>query len=70
MVSLWLTFWAWDYFKYALRVWKETPTLYIPTFIYECALFISMVLICGFLAMHIMRLVRHLACPEYLVKKA
>ncbi len=29
---LWLTYWAWDYFRYSRRVWKESPTLYIPTF--------------------------------------
>ena len=23
---------AWDYFRYSRRVWKESPTLYIPTF--------------------------------------
>lgn len=38
----WLTWWAWDYFRYALRVWKESPTLYIPTFYAECAMFIGM----------------------------
>jgi len=42
IVSSWLTYWAWDYFMYALRVWKESPTLYIPTFFAECALFIGM----------------------------
>jgi TRAP-type C4-dicarboxylate transport system permease small subunit len=41
---LWLTYWAWDYFKYALRVWKESPTLYIPTFYAECAFFIGLAL--------------------------
>ena len=41
-VSAWLTFWAWDYFRYALRIWKESPTLYIPTFYAECAFFIGM----------------------------
>ncbi len=38
----WLTWWAWEYFRYALRVWKESPTLYIPTFYAECAMFIGM----------------------------
>ena len=27
VISAWLTWWAWDYFRYALRVWKESPTL-------------------------------------------
>ena len=26
-VSLWLTYWAWDYFVYAKTVWKESPTM-------------------------------------------
>lgn len=43
IVSGWLTYWAWDYFRYALRVWKESPTLYIPTFYAECALFVGLV---------------------------
>ncbi|SDO56011.1 TRAP transporter small permease [Desulforhopalus singaporensis] len=43
VVSAWLTYWAWDYFRYALRVWKESPTLYIPTFYAECAVFIGLV---------------------------
>jgi len=44
VTALWLTWWAWDYFRYALRVWKESPTLYIPTFYAECAFFIGLVL--------------------------
>ncbi|MGD8242817.1 MAG: TRAP transporter small permease subunit, partial [Desulfobacterales bacterium] len=44
IVVLWLTYWAWDYFRYALRVWKESPTLYIPTFYAECAFFIGLLL--------------------------
>lgn len=43
VVSGWLTYWSWDYFRYALRVWKESPTLYIPTFYAECAVFIGLV---------------------------
>ena len=35
IVCAWLTWWAWDYFRYALRVWKDSPTLYIPTFYAE-----------------------------------
>jgi TRAP-type C4-dicarboxylate transport system permease small subunit len=41
-ISIWLTWWAWRYFAYSMRVWKETATLYIPTFIYESALFIGL----------------------------
>lgn len=42
VVSIWLTTWAWDYFRYALRVSKETPTLYLPTMIYESSLFLGL----------------------------
>lgn len=57
IIAAWLTWWAWDYFRYAMRVWKESPTLYIPTFYYECALFIGMVLMTGYVVWH---LIRHL----------
>lgn len=40
----WLTWWGWDFFRYSLRVWKESPTLYIPTFYSDCAMFIGLVL--------------------------
>ncbi len=55
VVSCWLTFWAWDYFRYALRVWKESPTLYIPTFYAECALFIGMTLMTFHTAVYLFR---------------
>lgn len=44
VVASWLTYWAWGYFRYALRVWKESPTLYVPTFYAECAIFICLAL--------------------------
>lgn len=37
-VGLWLLSWAWEYTQYAWRVWKESPTLYLPTFYSEVAL--------------------------------
>lgn len=64
-VSLWLTFWAWDYFKYALRVWKESPTLYIPTFYSECAFFIGMGLMTLYTASHLIRNVRQITVISY-----
>ncbi|RTR01472.1 TRAP transporter small permease [Halomonas nitroreducens] len=54
-VSIWLTLWAWDYFAYVLRVDKETPTLYLPTIIYESALFIGLVLMIAFTLWHLVR---------------
>ena len=60
VVSLWLTWWAWEYFRYALRVWKESPTLYIPTFYAECALFLGLVLMSLFGAVYLYRNSMHL----------
>ncbi len=53
IIALWLTYWAWDYFRYALRVWKESPTLYIPTFYAESAFFIGMVLMSSYAASYL-----------------
>lgn len=55
VVTLWLTSWAWNYFAYAWRVGKETPTLYIPTFIYESALFLGLVMMVAFMLWHFLR---------------
>ena len=65
IVSFWLTFWAWDYFKYALRVWKESPTLYIPTFYAECAFFIGMGLMTLYTTWHLIRNVRQITAISY-----
>lgn len=61
IIVLWLTWWAWDYFQYALRVWKESPTLYIPTFYSECAFFIGMVLMSIFAAWYFFKNVKKLS---------
>ncbi|SEQ53317.1 TRAP-type C4-dicarboxylate transport system, small permease component [Amphritea atlantica] len=58
IISGWLTYWAWDYFKYAVRVEKETPTLYLPTLIYESALFIGLLLMTFYVLMHLFRHIR------------
>ena len=60
VVSGWLTFWAWDYFGYALKIWKESPTLYIPTFYAECAFFIGLVLMTLFVGIHLVKNLRKL----------
>jgi TRAP-type C4-dicarboxylate transport system permease small subunit len=61
IVALWLTYWAWDYFRYALRVWKESPTLYIPTFYAECAFFIGMVLMSAYAVWYLFKNLKRLA---------
>ncbi len=64
-VSLWLTYWAWDYFRYALRVWKESPTLYIPTFYAECAFFLGLLMMTGYSAWYLFKNVKKFtASPE------
>ena len=60
VVALWLTWWAWDYFLYALRVWKLSPTRYIPTFYAECSLFIGLALMTTYGSVHFIRNVRRL----------
>ncbi len=57
-VSLWLTYWAWDYFRYALRVWKESPTLYIPTFYAECAFFLGLLMMTAYSAWYLFKNVK------------
>ncbi|RBW66819.1 TRAP transporter small permease [Vibrionales bacterium C3R12] len=69
IISSWLTYWAWDYVKYAWRVWKESPTLYIPTFYHECSVFIGLFLITLFIAIHIVKLVNQLRTPASFVNK-
>jgi TRAP-type C4-dicarboxylate transport system permease small subunit len=61
IVSCWLTYWAWDYFIYAKRVWKESPTLYIPTFWAECSLFIGLFLMTAYSGWYLFKNVRRLA---------
>ncbi|MGR5143759.1 TRAP transporter small permease [Photobacterium sp. DNB23_23_1] len=69
VISAWLTYWAWDYAKYAWRVWKESPTLYIPTFYHEIAVFIGLTLITCYIAIHITKLIRKLSFSSYSVSK-
>jgi TRAP-type C4-dicarboxylate transport system permease small subunit len=58
VISTWLTWWAWDYFRYSLRVWKESPTLYIPTFYFECALFLGLAVMTLYVCKHLLRNVK------------
>jgi TRAP-type C4-dicarboxylate transport system permease small subunit len=58
VVGLWLLTWAWDYTRYAWRVWRESPTLYIPTFYADIALTAGLALMMVYTLLH---LVRHVA---------
>jgi TRAP-type transport system small permease protein len=59
-VGLWLISWAWDYTKYAWRVWRESPTLYIPTFYADVALVIGLVLMMAYTLWYMLGSIREL----------
>lgn len=58
IVGLWLLSWAWDFTRYSLRVWKESPTLFIPTFYSDVALCVGMVLMIIFTSRHLLNHIR------------
>jgi TRAP-type C4-dicarboxylate transport system permease small subunit len=61
LVGLWLLSWAWDYTRYAWRVWRESPTLYIPTFYADVSLLIGLALMIVYTLWHLWGHVRILA---------
>ena len=61
IVALWLTYWAYDYLRYALRVKMESPALYIPTIYAECAFFIGLALMSIFAAWYLVKNLKRLA---------
>jgi TRAP-type C4-dicarboxylate transport system permease small subunit len=61
IVGLWLLSWAWDYTRYAWRVWRESPTLYIPTFYADVSLLIGLTLMIVYTLWHLWGHVRILA---------
>ena len=63
-VVSWLVYWAWDFTRYSWRVWKESPTLYIPTFYADVALLVGLVLMTLYTAMHLRRHLRDLFVVE------
>ena len=64
IVGLWLLSWAWDYTRYAWRVWKESPTLYIPTFYSDIALVIGLALMMVYTVWHLIGHIRTLSRGE------
>lgn len=52
VVGLWLLSWAWEFTQYAWRVWKESPTLYIPTFYSDVALVAGLLLMMVYTAIN------------------
>ena len=61
VVGLWLLGWVWDFTRYSWRVWRESPTLYIPTFYADIALLVGMVLMMLWSLLHLARHLRELA---------
>lgn len=61
VVGLWLLSWAWEFTKYAWRVWRESPTLYIPTFYSDVALVVGLALMMIYTAIHLWAHVKLLA---------
>ena len=69
IISCWLTYWTWDYFLYAKRVWKESPTLYIPTFWAECSLFVGMALMTAYSGWYMYKNIKKLAASSIPAKE-
>lgn len=61
IVGLWLLIWAWEFTAYAWRVWKESPTLYIPTFYSDVALFVGIALMMLYTASFLIKHIRALS---------
>ncbi|MGX0877079.1 TRAP-type C4-dicarboxylate transport system permease small subunit [Roseovarius sp. MBR-154] len=61
IIGLWLLSWAWDYTQYAWRVWRESPTLYIPTFYSDIALLVGLGLMMAYTALHLVAHLRRLS---------
>ena len=53
VVGLWLLNWAWGFTSYAWRVWRESPTLYIPTFYSDVALVVGLALMMFYTSLHL-----------------
>lgn len=48
VVCGWLTWWAWDFTRYSWRTWRESATLYWPTFYADVALIVGLALVMAF----------------------
>lgn len=44
-VCAWLIHWAWDFTRYSWRTWRESATLYWPTFYADVALILGLSLV-------------------------
>jgi TRAP-type C4-dicarboxylate transport system permease small subunit len=53
IISLWLTYWAFKYFLYSMKVWKLSNLLYLPLFFGESAMFIGLLSMTFFTAVEL-----------------
>ena len=58
LVSSWLTYWAYWFFTYSLRVWKSSDLLYIPMFLGESAIFIGLLLMTIYTAIELIDMIK------------
>ncbi|MBN2740983.1 MAG: TRAP transporter small permease subunit [Rhodobacteraceae bacterium] len=65
IVGLWLLAWAWDFTAYSWRVWRTSPTLYIPTFYADVSLVIGMALMMLFTVLHLITHIRDIKNGEF-----
>ncbi len=63
VIGCWLTYWAWDFIKYSHRVWKESPTLYIPTFYLDVSLLLGLIAMMLYTLMHLFQHIKKLNKP-------
>lgn len=63
VVSCWLAWWAWDFTRYSWRTWRESATLYWPTFWADIALLSGLVLAILFTVRTLLGHMRVLAGP-------
>jgi len=54
IINCWLTYWAYQYFLYSIRVHKLSSSLYIPLIYAECLVFIGFLLVCIYIFTEIM----------------
>lgn len=58
-VALWVTYWAFWFFKYSLTKWKLSDLLYAPMFAGESAVFIGLVLMTFFSIVELIDNINH-----------
>lgn len=63
VIGCWLTYWAWDFIQYSWRVWKESPTLYIPTFYVDVSLLLGLIAMMLYTLGHLIKHIKVLNNP-------